>query len=274
MPELPEIETICQELRLHILNKVVLNVKRLTKFNLRQPVPLDIEQRLVNVKIIEIIRRAKYIQIFLSNDLVLIIHLGMSGKFLLKEQSYLISKHDHFLINLSDGRKLIYHDPRRFGLIDLVKKEDLPNYLLYKRLGIEPFSDEFTPQYLAKLLSNKKQPIKLTLMDNANIVGVGNIYAAESLFLSALLPTRVSSSLNANEIYLLHKNIIYILQESIKKGGSTLKDYAKVSGESGYFQNSFKVYGRAAQECLVCGGVIMKIIQAGRSSFYCPHCQK
>jgi formamidopyrimidine-DNA glycosylase len=273
MPELPEVETICRELSSHILNKIISNAERLTNFNLRQAIPSNIED-IIDAKITNITRRAKYIQIFLSNDLVLVIHLGMSGKILLKEQDYIAQKHDHFLISLNNKQTLIYHDPRRFGLIDIIKRTDLENHPLFKSLGIEPFSDEFTYLYLAKLLHSKKQPIKLTLMDNCNVVGVGNIYAAESLFLSRILPTRTSSSLNEAEIKLLHKNIIHVLDESIKKGGSTLKDYAKISGEKGYFQNSFNVYGKDKQPCLTCNSVILKIVQAGRSSFYCSNCQK
>ncbi len=273
MPELPEVETICLELRSHILNQVIIDVERLTKFNLRHPIPTHIKD-IINAKIINISRRAKYIQIFLSNNLALIIHLGMSGKILLKKKDYLAQKHDHFLITLESGQKLVYHDPRRFGLIDLINKDEIKESPLFKNLGIEPFSAEFTPKALTEILNNKKQPIKLALMDGAKLVGIGNIYAAESLFLSAIAPTRSSSSLSQNEIKLLHKNIIHILDESIKKGGSTLKDYAKVSGEKGYFQNSFNVYGREAQPCLSCGNAIVKITQGGRSSFYCPNCQK
>ncbi len=273
MPELPEVETICQELRSHILNKVILSAERLTNFNLRRAFPTNLED-LSDAKIINITRRAKYIQIFLNNSLVLLIHLGMSGKVLLKNLDYSIQKHDHFSITLNNKQILVYHDPRRFGLIDIIRKDDLANHPLFKQLGAEPFSDEFTDSYLAKLLHNKKQPIKLSLMDNCNIVGVGNIYAAESLFLSRILPTREAGSLSEAEIKLLHKNIIHILAESIKKGGSTLKDYAKVSGEKGYFQNSFNTYGREKQPCFICNSNIIKIIQGGRSSFYCPTCQK
>lgn len=273
MPELPEVETICRELSSHIINKSIKNVIRLTNHNLRREIPSNIKD-IINTTIIKVERRAKYIQIFLSNDLILIIHLGMSGKILLKDFQYISQKHDHLIIDFQDKKQLIYHDPRRFGLIDLIRNDELSKYSLYRDLGIEPFSNIFTPGYLLKLLAGKKKPIKLAIMDNKNIVGVGNIYASESLFLAKVMPTRAAFSLNESEINLLHENILYILDESIKKGGSTLKDYANVSGEKGYFQNSFKVYGREKQPCFICEQPIEKITQGGRSSFYCSYCQK
>jgi formamidopyrimidine-DNA glycosylase len=273
MPELPEVETICNELRSHVINKHVKDLNRLTAHNLRRPIPLNIKA-VIGASIVSIVRRAKYIQVSLSNDLVLIMHLGMSGKILLKNFEYIPQKHDHLMIDFNDGQKLIYHDPRRFGLVDLIRQDELTAYSLFKNLGIEPFSKDFTSSYLANLLSGKKKPIKLAIMDNANIVGVGNIYASESLFLAKVSPTRVASSLTGEEVKLLHKNILYILDESIKKGGSTLKDYANVNGEKGYFQNSFKVYGRDKNPCAVCKIPIEKITQGGRSSFYCSSCQK
>ena len=273
MPELPEVETICQGLRSNILSKLITDVSRLTSFNLRQVIPIGIESKLIGNKVIDITRRAKYIQIFLSNDYVLLIHLGMTGKLLLKEPNYIPKKHDHFVIYLNNKQSIIYNDPRRFGLIDISHKDKLSNIELFKNLGIEPFSLEFTPEYFSTLLFKKKQPIKLFLMNNKNIVGVGNIYAAESLFLSKISPIREANSLDKNEITTLHSNILFILNESIKHGGSTLKDYAAVSGEKGYFQNSFNVYGREGQPCPICKKNIIKITQAGRSSFYCSTCQ-
>lgn len=273
MPELPEVETICNELRSHVINKNIQDLNRLTVHNLRRPIPANIKA-VIGASIVNIVRRAKYIQVFLSNDFVLIMHLGMSGKILLKNLQYIPQKHDHLMFDFNDGKKLIYHDPRRFGLVDLIRKEELAEYPLFKNLGIEPFSEDFTSSYLADLFRDKKKPIKLAIMDNANIVGVGNIYASESLFLSKVSPIRVASSLTGEEIKLLHKNILYILDESIKKGGSTLKDYANVNGEKGYFQNSFKVYGRDKQPCAICDIPIEKITQGGRSSFYCQSCQK
>ncbi len=273
MPELPEVETICQGLRDKILNQTITEVHHLTKLKLRQEIPVDIAQKIINSKIINVTRRAKYIQILLSNDLILLIHLGMSGKILLKDKSYLYQKHDHFAFNLSGGQCLVYNDPRRFGLITVVQKGELNNHPLIKNLGIEPFNSEFTSSYLEKILK-RNQPIKLTLMDNRYIVGIGNIYASESLFLSKISPLRISNSLRHQEILLLHEKIIEVLKLAIMRGGSSLKDYASVSGEKGYFQNSFNVYGREGERCRACNNIIVKIKQGGRASFYCDKCQK
>ena len=273
MPELPEVETICQGLKSKILNQTITKVHHLTKFNLRQEIPVDIGQKITNSKIVDICRRAKYIQIFLDNNWVILIHLGMSGKILIKNSDYTYQKHDHLAIELPNDQQIVYNDPRRFGLITLAKKEELADHPLIKNLGIEPFDPKFTPAYLTKILQ-KKQPIKLTLMDNYHIVGIGNIYASESLFLSNISPLRPANSLNQKEIKLLHEKIIEVLQDSIKRGGSSLKDYASVSGEKGYFQNSFNVYAREGKDCKICNNPIIKIKQGGRASFYCDQCQK
>jgi len=274
MPELPEVESICAGLRGIALKKKILSANILTDYSLRQKIPRDIVDKASNAKIIKIERRAKYIQIFLDNDVVIIIHLGMSGKVLIKDNDYKYQKHDHFELELEDDVRLIYNDPRRFGLVIYSDKDNLENLAIFKNLGMEPLSEDFTPEKFGLILQNKKQPIKLSLMDNANIVGVGNIYAAESLFLSGISPLRPSNELSEKEIKILHGNIIQVLRNSIKLGGSSLKDYALVNGEKGYFQNNFFVYGRDKENCKICENKIKKIIQAGRTSFYCDNCQK
>lgn len=274
MPELPEIETICQALKPKILNQIIIEAIRITNLKLRQEIPADIEQSLHNRTIVKISRIAKYISIYLDNNLVIIMHLGMSGKVLIKPESYIYKKHDHFSIKFKNGQQLVYNDPRRFGLITLCKEDELSSCSLLKHLGVEPLGPDFTVEYLSNILAKKKQPIKLTIMDNQNIVGVGNIYALESLFLSNILPTRPSYSINKEEVKSLRDNIVDVLNQAISQGGSSIKDYSSVSGENGYFQNSFKVYGRVGKECTSCGANINKITQAGRSSFYCSCCQK
>ena len=170
MPELPEIETICQGLKAKVLNQTIAKVTKLTQYNLRQAIPADIEQRLTNAKIIEINRRAKYIQLKLDNFISILIHLGMSGKILIQDDDYAYQKHDHITFKLKNGQQLVYNDPRRFGLIALSKTDELDISPLLNHLGVEPLSPEFTPEYLANILRNKKQPIKLTIMDNINII--------------------------------------------------------------------------------------------------------
>lgn len=272
MPELPEVEIICLGLREKILGDIILGAEHITKLKLRQEVPINISKKITNAKIVAIERRAKYIQIFLSNNLVILIHLGMSGKLLIKDSSYILQKHDHFVVKFND-KWLVFNDPRRFGLITLIEENNLKKHPIFAKLGMEPFDAKFTPKYLEGVFKNK-QPIKLALMDNYKLVGVGNIYASESLFFSKISPTRASNSLEKKELIALHYNIKKILENSIKLGGSSLKDYAKVSGEKGYFQNFFYVYGREGKDCRNCGAKIIKIKQAGRASFYCADCQK
>lgn len=274
MPELPEVEIICRALEKETLGKNILKAKRLTNLKLRIPIYEKLDDEITGKKILQIARRAKYIQLHLEKDLTLIIHLGMSGKLLLKSKDYIPKKHDHFMIELQDNRKIIYHDPRRFGLLTIENTAALETNILFANLGIEPFSKDFSFSWFKNILKTRKQPIKSTIMDNKIIVGVGNIYAAESLFLSRIDPQKESKKLTDQEIYLLRENIIKVLKESIEKGGSSIKDYTSISGDVGNFQSSFNVYGRAKKDCFNCGGEIKQIKQAGRSSFYCPACQK
>ncbi len=274
MPELPEVETICNRLRNQILNKIVKEAFQITKhLNLRYPISKSIEDSFTNAKLLSISRRSKYIIINFDNGLSLIIHLGMSGKVLLEGDNYVYKKHDHFVLKFNDGVQLIYNDARRFGLIDYVQTQHITNYHRFTNLGAEPLSAEFSLAYFHKILLNKKQPIKLTIMDNQNIVGIGNIYASESLFASKISPLRAACSLNDDEVEMLRDKIIEILKEAIKQGGSSIKDYRNSDGEAGYFQHYFKVYGREKKECIVCEDKIIKVKQAGRASFYCPACQ-
>lgn len=274
MPELPEVETICNKLRDQILNNKVKKSVHITKnLSLRYPIPESVENKFLNSKVLSVNRRSKYIIISFDNALSLIIHLGMSGKVLLEGANYIYKKHDHFAVEFNNGEQLIYNDARRFGLIDYIQTDKISEYHLFANLGIEPLSDEFTLEVFKRILSNKKQAIKLTIMDNQNIVGVGNIYASESLFASKISPLRASCSLNEEEAASLRNNIIKVLKEAIKQGGSSIKDYISSDGESGYFQHSFKVYGRDGKECMICKKEIIKTKQAGRASFYCSSCQ-
>lgn len=272
MPELPEVETVCKGLEQHIIGKKIISVKTSNK-NLRLAFP-DFTD-LVNTKIVAITRRARYILIKTDNRKILLIHLGMSGKVLFKDKfSENPDKHDHFIMKFQNGSYLIYNDPRRFGLVDLVDEKKINEHKMIRNLGPEPLSDEFNEKYLGEQLKSKKINIKTAMMDNSIVVGVGNIYINESLFESGILPTREAKSLNQKELKTLISNIKKILQKAIKLGGSTLRDYLKANGDVGGFQFNFKVYGRANGECLKCSGKIKKIQQNGRSSFYCSHCQK
>ncbi len=270
MPELPEVETIRLGLQ-NLVGKKIIEVFSSAK-KLRIISTLDL-QTLENATITSIERRARYLIINLNNKKSLVIHLGMSGRITLGKKCQHL-KHDHFICKFNDGLYLIFNDPRRFGFIDLVLTKDLERHNFLKKLGVEPLSCDFNCNYLAKKLKNKKMNIKTAMMDNQIVVGVGNIYINESLFESAISPLRNACSLNKNEINKLTNVIKNILSKAIELGGSSINDYVKSSGEMGNFQNNFKVYGRNKEKCLHCKNLIKKIVQNGRSTFYCEKCQK
>ena len=272
MPELPEVENICLSLKKDIVGKKILNATNYRK-NLRIDFPCDFSSILNNRYITSVTRRAKYIRIYM-NDLILIIHLGMSGR-LIYHNNILqeLLKHDHAEIVLNEG-KLVFNDPRRFGLITITNIHEIDNHVLFKNLGSEPLSSRFNQEYLSAKLASKNIAIKLALMDNKIVVGIGNIYASEALYRAGILPRRPSSSLGKLEITRLVASIRETLYEAINAGGSSLKDYVNLSGEAGYFQNSFRVYDRENQNCMRCSSVIKKIKQAGRATYFCISCQK
>jgi formamidopyrimidine-DNA glycosylase len=200
--------------------------------------------------------------------------LGMSGKLLyLEKLPKDLAKHDHFITQFSDNSCLIYNDPRRFGLVDLVDENKINQHQMIKNLGPEPLTDNFNSKYLQEKLKGKKINIKTAMMDNAIVVGVGNIYINESLFESKISPLKAAGSLNLKQLEILVKNIKNILARAIKLGGSTLRDYVQLNGDMGGFQFDFKVYGREGKSCLICSSKIKRIKQNGRSTFHCGTCQ-
>lgn len=273
MPELPEVETVCQELRKHVKGKLIKTSCLITNLRLRKEIPKSIETIVSNTLIQDISRRGKYILIHLKNGYSLVIHLGMSGKILIKPVDYNFIKHDHMVFYL-ENLLLVYNDARRFGLIDIVESKKIENYSYFSKLGVEPLSEAFTPEVLIKLLKSSKANAKAFLMNSENIVGIGNIYASEILFKSGISPFKCVYEISEQRADLLYKNIVETLIESIHFGGSTLKDYSKVNGESGYFQNNFKVYGKEAEACVVCDNEIKRVNQNGRSTFFCEMCQR
>jgi formamidopyrimidine-DNA glycosylase len=274
MPELPEVETIKRGLEKQILGKTVKNVLTSDK-KLRFPYPKNLAISLAGQKIENLARRSKYILINLQNKKILVIHLGMSGRILFKDKNYKkLDKHDHFILKFTDGTQLVFNDPRRFGLVDVVDKKEIESHKLFKDLGIEPLTTNFNGKHLKKLFNNKSIAIKQAIMDSHNLVGVGNIYASESLFRTKINPRVPASKIDIKKLEDLSKNIQIVLKEAIKAGGSTLKDYVGSDGDGGYFQHSFKVYGRENQPCFNCKNAIKKITQQGRSTYFCPKCQK
>ncbi|MBU6339504.1 MAG: bifunctional DNA-formamidopyrimidine glycosylase/DNA-(apurinic or apyrimidinic site) lyase [Rickettsiales bacterium] len=270
MPELPEVETI----RLGLSNLIGRKVKTTFQSNKNLRIKSTKDLNLIkNHKITTINRRARYLIIDFDNSHSLIIHLGMSGR-LTVSKTFQHLKHDHFACEFNDNSWLIFNDPRRFGFVDLIETKNLKSHKMLTKLGFEPLSDEFNFKYLKEKLSRKKMNIKTTMMDNEIVVGVGNIYINESLFSAGISPLKNANELNDKEIKLLISTIKKTIKNAIELGGSSINDYVDSEGNLGNFQNNFKVYGRNGQKCLICKNLVRKIVQNGRSSFYCSKCQK
>ena len=274
MPELPEVETTKRGLS-YILDKQIKQIFRSNKkMRFDSTLPLDL---LEGNAVKSLDRRARYLLIKLQNNKTLIVHLGMSGRMtLLKDNeldNYEIQKHDHLILDFGSDL-VIFNDPRRFGFIDLINDEDFTAHKLIANLGPEPLSEEFNEKYLFEKLQKKSSNIKNVMMDNTIVVGVGNIYINESLFRSNIMPTRAANSLKKSEIKKLVNNIKEILTLAIEYKGSSINDYVHSDGKLGNFQSNFYVYGLENSECKVCKNPIKRIVQNGRSTFYCDKCQK
>ncbi|MBX7146270.1 MAG: bifunctional DNA-formamidopyrimidine glycosylase/DNA-(apurinic or apyrimidinic site) lyase [Alphaproteobacteria bacterium] len=275
MPELPEVETTCQALALYLKGQ---SIKKVDVYHnqLRSFLPEKFQLSLKDKEIIDVTRKAKYIVIRLSHGLIWICHLGMSGSFALRTQLQKPLKHDHIVVTTTQGTKIAYNDPRRFGMMDLIYENQLMDYPLFKKLGPEPLDKKFNGKILEQIISKKTGSIKSVLLDQTVVSGLGNIYVCESLFDAGILPQRIASTIKNNEAQKLALSIQKVLKKAIKAGGSSLKDYKKINGELGYFQHQWAVYGKEGKACVKCKSKIgiMKIIQAGRSTYYCQKCQK
>lgn len=274
MPELPEVETVRAGLAEHLAGASVARVQVFRR-DLRQSVPKDFEKAVTGQRVTDVARRAKYLLMHLEDGNVVIVHLGMSGRLILREGGkHPAQKHDHLLITLADGRELVFNDARRFGLVLLAGEEELKAaHPLFVGLGPEPLSSHFSAAYLAEKLGRRSGPIKPALMDQKLVVGVGNIYACEALYRAGVHPATAANRC-AGQADALVRVIREVLREAIASGGSTLRNYAKASGESGYFQHKFSVYGRETEPCYTCHTPVARMLQAGRSTFFCPTCQK
>jgi formamidopyrimidine-DNA glycosylase len=204
----------------------------------------------------------------------MIAHLGMSGALRIFPSPYEAVKHDHVLFELSSGKTLAFRDPRRFGLLSLCNHEEISTHRLFANLGPEPFAKDISADFLLQRLAKKKQPIKIAIMDQSLIVGVGNIYASEALFRARIHPLRAAGEITKEEMQKLLTEIRSVLAAAIASGGSTLRDYVRSDGELGYFQHHFDVYGKAREACVICAAPIEVIRLGGRSSFFCSNCQK
>lgn len=281
MPELPEVETVCQGLA------PVLEGRRLTRVlarrpDLRLPLPDRFAERLTGRFVKKLERRAKYILAYLDHDEILLMHLGMSGRFSITElargnaDSDHVGKHDHIIFETDGGARIIFSDHRRFGMMDLFNADERETYRFLAKLGPEPFSERFSVTYLRETLGGKSTPIKSALLDQRVVAGLGNIYVCEALFRAGISPKQCAGDVSRQAAQKLVKEIQAVLREAIKAGGSTLRDYKKTSGELGYFQTRFRVYDRAGEPCARrgCESHVVRLVQSGRSTFFCPVCQK
>ncbi len=272
MPELAEVETLKLYLKQHIIGDKITNYAQ-RRNKLRYELAKDLGNYLTNATIIDITRRAKYLNIYLDNDYMLTYHLGMSGRLTIQSENYQPQKHDHVTIELQSGKQLVFNDARRFGMVYISHNDQINNQPYLKILGVEPLDKEFDDTYLLEKLLSKKIAIKLALMDNKIVVGVGNIYAAESLFMAKINPLKPSNTLTKEEASYLVYAIKQVLEKAIKAGGTTLRDFVGANGKPGYFKQELNVYGRIGLPCYICSHKIEKIKQSGRSTFFCPHCQ-
>ena len=273
MPELPEVETVMQGIKPILLSAPIKKIT-INKDQLRQKIPTDFKNKMTNNKVEEIYRRGKYMIALLNNDVAWIIHLGMTGSFTSHEtKPDEWEKHDHVILQFSNGKLLSYNDPRRFGLMTLTSRKKVEEHALLNKMGCEPLSEKLNAQYLYDALQKRTSHIKAALMDQRIVAGLGNIYVCEALFDTGIHPERLCKNVSLKECETLSISIKKILGKAIEAGGSTLNDYHQVDGNTGYFQHQFFVYGKKQEPCVTCGTTVERIVQQGRSTFYCPNCQ-
>ena len=289
MPELPEVEVVKKSLENQILNLTIKDVK-LNDINLRYKVKKQEINKIIGLKILRIERRSKYLLFFFNKDIVMLVHLGMTGKFFFinkKKKKYKTSfyydlnedkdkKHDRIIFELSNKQQLIYNDIRKFGFIKIINQVSLDQNVHLKYLGPEPLSTKFNFKYFKGYIKGKKRTIKDILMDQKFISGLGNIYVNEILFFSGVKPTKKTKNLSVVEIKKIIKFTKKIISKAIIYGGSSIKDFSSVSGKKGSFQQHFCVYGKKGEKCSNknCNNLMDKIVISNRASFYCYKCQK
>jgi formamidopyrimidine-DNA glycosylase len=279
MPELPEVETVRRGLMPRMVGH---RIRRLTqrRKDLRVKLPSRFAARVEGRTVLGIDRRAKYLLIRLDDGQTLIVHLGMSGRMTLHDAKsaaeHPFGRHDHVVFDMDDGWQVRFNDARRFGLMLLMPTETVERHKAFKGLGPEPLDSAFDGAALAARLKGRRTPIKAALLDQKTLVGVGNIYACEALYMSGISPRRSAHTVQGDRATRLADAIKRVLLRSIGDGGSTLRDHVQPDGELGYFQTRFKVYDRAGAPCPTrdCGHIVRRLVQGGRSTFYCAHCQR
>ena len=279
MPELPEVETVTTGLNFAIKNLIVKKVY-VRRYDLRITVSKKIKSVINNVKVMGVKRRAKYGIIQFDNHYSIIFHLGMSGSIVIERNKFKpLKKHDHIAIEFIEKNnskiRFIFKDPRRFGFFNIYHEEDNNYKNIFKNLGPEPLIKEFSVQSFYEKLNKKQSSIKSLLLNQSIISGLGNIYVCESLFLAQISPFALGCELSLKDIVYLYSKIEKVLKKAIREGGTTIKDHKNISGEIGYFQNYLSVYNRENNKCVNnCSSLIKRKIQNGRSTYYCPNCQK
>ncbi|MCR9146872.1 MAG: bifunctional DNA-formamidopyrimidine glycosylase/DNA-(apurinic or apyrimidinic site) lyase [Rhodobacteraceae bacterium] len=283
MPELPEVETVRRGLEPAMSGAVIARAQ-VNRPDLRWPFPDRMAERLTGQCVLSLRRRSKYILADLASGETLLIHLGMSGRMLISGDPLgqfvhdhpAPAKHDHVVLEMANGARVTFNDPRRFGAMDLIDTCNAESHLLLRNLGPEPLGNAFDGPYLAGALAGRNTPVKSALLDQRIVAGLGNIYVCETLFRAGISPLRRAGRIAATRAAGLVPIIRDVLSEAIAAGGSSLRDFRQADGELGYFQHSFDVYGREGEACRreACTGTIRRKVQSGRSSFYCAVCQR
>lgn len=279
MPELPEVETVRRGLEGPLRARKLVSVE-VRRHDLREPIPKDFAARTRGRSVVELGRRGKYLLLHLDDGTVIIGHLGMSGRMLVRDGQGPQGPHDHVRFVTAAEQEVVFCDPRRFGLLLLSTRDKLAQHPLFKDMGPEPLGDAFSTEVLRKALGGRRAPLKALLLDQTVVAGLGNIYVSEALHRARLLPQRSGDSVSRAEAGRLVTAIREVLTAAIAAGGSTLRDYVSADGEIGGFQGRFLVYDRAGNPCPTAGcrgkadAVIQRVVQAGRSTYFCPRCQK
>ncbi|MEM6743068.1 MAG: bifunctional DNA-formamidopyrimidine glycosylase/DNA-(apurinic or apyrimidinic site) lyase [Pseudomonadota bacterium] len=283
MPELPEVETVRRGLAPVMEGRRLIAVDQ-RRPDLRWPFPPRFEERLTGTRIERLRRRSKYILADLGSGETLLVHLGMTGRMLIGDQVQgrfvhpvpNLAQHDHVVFDLDGGARVTFNDVRRFGAMDLIASGEEDAHWLLETLGPEPMSNAFSAAYLSERLAGRASPIKAMLLDQRIVAGLGNIYVCEALFRAGISPRRKAGNIGPARMERLAHAIREVIAEAIEAGGSSLRDYRQATGELGYFQHSFAVYGREGEVCRTpgCGALVQRIVQSGRSTFFCAACQR
>jgi formamidopyrimidine-DNA glycosylase len=281
MPELPEVETVRRGLVPAMEGKRILRVETRRK-DLRFPFPENFNQRIEGSRMRHLGRRAKYLVGELSSGEALIMHLGMTGRFTVSgkkpgkfhHEAGEDDKHDHVVFEMQGGARIVFNDARRFGFMDLWPLDDIDSYPPFDGMGPEPISNQFSGAYLEEAFADKKAPVKAALLDQYVVAGLGNIYVCEALFRAGISPKKLAGAIKRDKLEKLAVEIRKVIEEAIEAGGSTISDFETTSGELGYFQHRFQVYDREGDACVVCSKPVKRLVQSGRSTFYCASCQR